>query len=712
MRLTLRQKLVIGFSLAFCGIIAGFGVLVLHNNGERYQRQSYAYCRRIVQANIDLTDNYFEQLRNVVRIVVSDQDIINAVNYRVHNPDIDYSIELYNQRKVAAKIKQFDVLGDVKNAIIVGPGGEYLYYYGTSLARGYAFGEQAWFSGAVGTNRMEFINYHPTDYLLGSTGEQTVSLVAPILNSSQYFLADPAYLLCDFSLEPILGDPGRDGEVQIAVYSGSDPVYVPAQLGLAGAQQAQLAAYIEAGERSFLLDACPENASGYLVVSETSEVSGWLILGVMPLDSIQELRSTNRTFVAVLMLVAFAVILAVSSLLARSVLVPMNTLIQKFNAIGRGEKDVRFEKTASVEVDRIAETAMQMLEKNDRLTAEVVEEGRLASMLALLPQTLTLPGGGTASGWYIYALATDPGARSKGYGRQLLRFVDGYLAGIEEPGLGVRYMGSYDALSARLDEVAVDEVVVALEADEIELLPHVFAACDKNGVRITMVPFYSDYLPARPTIDVLDECKLINVRQTPFDNLLNAAVKRGLDIIGSLILIILTSPVMLVTAIGVKLSSPGPIIFKQERVGLNKRPFMMYKFRSMRVNAAEDSAWSTNSDPRKTRFGSIIRKFSLDELPQFFNVLKGDMSLVGPRPEIPFHVEHFKEEIPRYLVRQQVRPGLTGWAQINGLRGDTDIAERIRYDIWYIENWTVALDIKILFRTVFGGKMVNDEKIQ
>ena len=376
MRLTLRQKLVIGFSLAFCGIIAGFGVLVLHNNGERYQRQSYAYCRRIVQANIDLTDNYFEQLRNVVRIVVSDQDIINAVNYRVHNPDIDYSIELYNQRKVAAKIKQFDVLGDVKNAIIVGPGGEYLYYYGTSLARGYAFGEQAWFSGAVGTNRMEFINYHPTDYLLGSTGEQTVSLVAPILNSSQYFLADPAYLLCDFSLEPILGDPGRDGAVQIAVYSGSDPVYVPAQLGLAGAQQAQLAAYIEAGERSFLLDACPENASGYLVVSETSEVSGWLILGVMPLDSIQELRSTNRTFVAVLMLVAFAVILAVSSLLARSVLVPMNTLIQKFNAIGRGEKDVRFEKTASVEVDRIAETAMQMLEKNDRLTAEVVEEGR------------------------------------------------------------------------------------------------------------------------------------------------------------------------------------------------------------------------------------------------------------------------------------------------------------------------------------------------
>ena len=290
--------------------------------------------------------------------------------------------------------------------------------------------------------------------------------------------------------------------------------------------------------------------------------------------------------------------------------------------------------------------------------------------------------------------------------------VDGYLAPYANPDLDVRYLGGYDKMEVTLDEPGIDEVVVALDAAEMHMLTRAFAACDKHGTRITMVPFYNDYLPARPTIDVLGDCKLINIRQTPFDNILNAFIKRAMDVVGSLVLIVLTSPIMLGVAIGVKLSSPGPIIFKQERVGLNKRPFMMYKFRSMRVNAAEDSAWSTNSDPRKTRFGSIIRKFSLDELPQFFNVLKGDMSLVGPRPEIPFHVEHFKEEIPRYLVRQQVRPGLTGWAQINGLRGDTDIAERIRYDIWYIENWTVALDIKILFRTVFGGKMVNDEKIQ
>ena len=136
----------------------------------------------------------------------------------------------------------------------------------------------------------------------------------------------------------------------------------------------------------------------------------------------------------------------------------------------------------------------------------------------------------------------------------------------------------------------------------------------------------------------------------------------------------------------------------------------MYKFRSMRITGTEDTGWSTNEDPRKTKFGSFIRKYSIDELPQFFNVLKGDMSLIGPRPEVPFHVNHFKEEIPLYLVRQQVRPGITGWAQVHGLRGDTSIEKRVKYDIWYIENWSLWLDIKILFMTVFGG-LKNDEKV-
>lgn len=137
----------------------------------------------------------------------------------------------------------------------------------------------------------------------------------------------------------------------------------------------------------------------------------------------------------------------------------------------------------------------------------------------------------------------------------------------------------------------------------------------------------------------------------------------------------------------------------------------MYKFRSMRINDESTSAWSTDEDPRKTKFGSLIRKFSLDELPQFFNVLKGDMSLVGPRPEIPYYVNQFKEEIPLYLVRQQVRPGITGWAQVNGYRGDTSIPERIRHDIWYIEHWSIWLDAKIILMTIFGG-MMNSEKLK
>lgn len=178
-----------------------------------------------------------------------------------------------------------------------------------------------------------------------------------------------------------------------------------------------------------------------------------------------------------------------------------------------------------------------------------------------------------------------------------------------------------------------------------------------------------------------------------------------MDFFGALVAIGVFSPIMLVFAILVKLTSKGPLIFKQERVGLHNRPFYMYKFRSMEVQKETDekSAWTTKNDPRVTGVGKFMRKTSIDELPQLFNVLKGDMSLVGPRPERPQFVEKFREEIPRYMVKHQVRPGMTGWAQINGYRGDTSIKRRIEYDLYYIENWTVGLDIKILILTFFKG---------
>ena len=202
----------------------------------------------------------------------------------------------------------------------------------------------------------------------------------------------------------------------------------------------------------------------------------------------------------------------------------------------------------------------------------------------------------------------------------------------------------------------------------------------------------------------------INLRRVPLDNLLNSFVKRMFDIVASLLGLVILSPFLLAVAIGVKITSPGPIIYKQERVGRNKKIFTMYKFRSMAVEGnADTTTWGTRDDPRRTRFGAFLRKYSIDELPQLYNVLRGDMSLVGPRPERPFFVEKFREEIPLYMIKHLVRPGITGWAQVNGWRGDTSIEKRIECDIHYIENWSFLLDIKILFLTVFRGFVNQSE---
>ena len=202
---------------------------------------------------------------------------------------------------------------------------------------------------------------------------------------------------------------------------------------------------------------------------------------------------------------------------------------------------------------------------------------------------------------------------------------------------------------------------------------------------------------------MLDDLPIINIRYVPLDDAFNKFKKIIEDYFVAIVAIIITYPIMLITAIAIKIESPGPIIFKQERIGYNGKPFMMYKFRSMKVQDEneEKSQWTTEDDPRKTRVGSFIRRMSIDELPQFFNVLKREMSVVGPRPERPYFVEKFKKEIPKYMVKHQVRPGLTGLAQVNGYRGNTSIKKRIEYDIRYVENWRLVLDIQIMFRTVF-----------
>ena len=270
---------------------------------------------------------------------------------------------------------------------------------------------------------------------------------------------------------------------------------------------------------------------------------------------------------------------------------------------------------------------------------------------------------------------------------------------------GVKVIGRIANLMVILPSSRLDEIAITLGLSEYYRLEEIVALCEKSGVHTKFIPDYNKIIPTKPYTEDILGLPVINIRYVPLSNTFNAMVKRCMDIVGSIAGIIVSSPVMLVLCILIKLTSPGPLIYKQERVGLHNKTFRMYKFRSMELQpeSEEKKAWTVKNDPRVTGIGKFMRRTSLDELPQLFNILKGDMSLVGPRPERPFFVEKFREEIPRYMVKHQVRPGLTGWAQVNGYRGDTSIRKRIDCDLYYIENWTLGLDFKILFLTFFKG---------
>ena len=269
----------------------------------------------------------------------------------------------------------------------------------------------------------------------------------------------------------------------------------------------------------------------------------------------------------------------------------------------------------------------------------------------------------------------------------------------------IKVLGSIGNLEYILPENKMDEIAITLSLSDYDKLERLVNLCEKFGVHTKFIPDYNSVIPSRPYTEDLMGLPVVNIRRVPLTNTFNWIVKRIVDIIGSLVAIVVFSPVMLFAAIAIKLQDKGPVIFKQTRVGLHNREFEMYKFRTMRQQTEEDEAkaWTVKDDERVTKIGKFLRRTSMDEVPQFFNILKGDMSLVGPRPERPQWVEKFKEEIPRYMIKHQVRPGLTGWAQVNGYRGDTSIRKRIDYDIYYIENWSLGFDIKILFLTVFKG---------
>jgi len=271
----------------------------------------------------------------------------------------------------------------------------------------------------------------------------------------------------------------------------------------------------------------------------------------------------------------------------------------------------------------------------------------------------------------------------------------------QPPPPGARVLGSLDELSRLVAREAVDEVIIALPNANSQDLLTVIAHCDRSTISIKVLPDQFQIMAGQLSVGELSGLPLLNLRDVALRGW-KLTLKRAIDLIGSATGLVLLSPLMFLIAILIKLDSPGPALYTQERMGLDGKRFYLFKFRTMRADAeAQGPGWTRPDDPRRTRLGAFLRRTNLDELPQLINVLLGDMSLVGPRPERPVYVEEFRKRIPRYMERHREKAGITGWAQVNGLRGDTSIEERTKYDLWYIENWSVWLDIKIILMTIW-----------
>jgi exopolysaccharide biosynthesis polyprenyl glycosylphosphotransferase len=282
-------------------------------------------------------------------------------------------------------------------------------------------------------------------------------------------------------------------------------------------------------------------------------------------------------------------------------------------------------------------------------------------------------------------------------GYQVVGFVDTECN--LESVMGVPVLGSIQDLPAIIEASNTGEVIIGLPESSHQELVGIISQCEREKVSIRVFPDVFQIMASEVTIGDLGGLPLLTVRDVALRGW-KLGLKRTVDIIFSSLALLFLSPIMILTALAIKLDSRGPALFVQERMGLDAKPFPMIKFRSMRQDAEScGPGWTVQNDPRRTRIGTFLRRTSIDELPQFVNVLMGDMSLVGPRPEQPAYVEQFRQSIPRYMDRHREKAGLTGWAQINGQRGDSSITERTKYDLWYIENWSLWLDFKIIVRT-------------
>lgn len=289
-------------------------------------------------------------------------------------------------------------------------------------------------------------------------------------------------------------------------------------------------------------------------------------------------------------------------------------------------------------------------------------------------------------------------------GYQLVGFVDDSAAADTLGYRGFPLYGPLQETEEVIDREKIDQLYVALPLAELHKMLHLIEVANREGVDVKVVPDLLQFIALRARLEDFDGVPIININDVPLQGL-RSAVKRSIDIVVSLSALAVLAVPFAIIALAIRLNSPGSVFYRQERMGLDRRQFMVLKFRSMYQNAEENTGpvWTREDDPRRTTVGTVLRRFSLDELPQLVNVFWGEMSLVGPRPERPFFVEQFKERVPQYMLRHKVKSGMTGWAQVNGWRGNTSIEKRIEYDLYYIENWSVGLDFKILWLTVIRG---------
>lgn len=293
---------------------------------------------------------------------------------------------------------------------------------------------------------------------------------------------------------------------------------------------------------------------------------------------------------------------------------------------------------------------------------------------------------------------------------QLGYYIVGVVNGNEKQELlGIPVIGHYDQISDLIDGYNVEQVIIALPDAERGVLVDLITLCQRGRVDIKLYPDLFAYMAGDLNVDELGDTPLITVRDIALRGW-KLSLKRGLDMVGAAVGLVFLSPFMLLTAFLIRLESAGAIFYTQQRMGLDGRPFEMIKFRSMRADAEQNGpGWTIENDPRRTRIGTFLRKTNWDEIPQLINVLLGEMSLVGPRPERPVYVEQFRTQIPRYMERHREKAGMTGWAQVNGLRGDTSITDRTAYDLWYVENWSLWLDLKIIGRQVLQIALRKDK---